>query len=226
MSILEFGLESGEAIATIDGGPAHQPIAPSDGFAADATGFRPSDEALMEAVANRDAAAFSELVDRHLKRVVGVAAKMLGSRGDAEEIAQEAFIRVWSHAPRWRPIDSGRGAPFRTWLYRIVLNLVIDRKRQRVMGPLDEVHDPADESASGFDRVYNNELSAVVASAVSRLPERQRAVLVLCFFEGRTNVEAGRLLSLTVSAVESLLVRARRALRAELGGLYREVSAG
>jgi RNA polymerase sigma-70 factor (ECF subfamily) len=74
--------------------------------------------------------------------------------------------------------------------------------------------------------LYNAEMATLVTAAVSRLPERQRAVLVLCFFEGRTNVEAGKLLSLTVSAVESLLVRARRALREELGGAYRELSAG
>jgi RNA polymerase sigma-70 factor (ECF subfamily) len=186
----------------------------------------PSDETLMEAVARGDKAAFSELIHRHLKRVIGVASRMLGSRGDGEEVAQEAFIRVWSCAPRWRPIDNGRGAPFRTWLYRIVLNLVIDRKRQRVMSPLDEVFEPVDESDNGFDRLYNAEMAALVTAAVSRLPERQRAVLVMCFFEGRTNVEAGKLLSLTVSAVESLLVRARRALREELGGAYRELSAG
>jgi RNA polymerase sigma-70 factor (ECF subfamily) len=192
----------------------------------DAAAAPRSDEDLMELVAKGDSAAFSELVHRHLRRVVGVASRMLGSRNDGEEIAQEAFIRVWSYAPKWRPVDNGRGAPFRTWLYRIVLNLVIDRKRQRVMAPLDDVFEPADESADGFDALYREELSEVVASAVSRLPERQRAVLMLCFFEGRTNVEAGRLLSLTVSAVESLLVRARRALRVELGGAYRELSAG
>jgi RNA polymerase sigma-70 factor (ECF subfamily) len=213
MSTLESGLELGDA----GGAPLDWP---------DAVAPRRSDEDLMEAVARRDAGAFSELIHRHLKRVVGVASRMLGSRNDGEEIAQEAFIRVWSYAPKWRPVDNGRGAPFRTWLYRIVLNLVIDRKRQRVMAPLDDVFEPADESADGFDTLYHEELSEVVASAVSRLPERQRAVLMLCFFEGRTNVEAGRLLSLTVSAVESLLVRARRALRAELGGAYRELSAG
>ncbi len=216
MSTSEYGLESGKAGATV--------VAPMEG--PDAAAAPRSDEDLMELVAKGDSAAFSELVHRHLRRVVGVASRMLGSRNDGEEIAQEAFIRVWSYAPKWRPVDNGRGAPFRTWLYRIVLNLVIDRKRQRVMAPLDDVFEPADESADGFDALYREELSEVVASAVSRLPERQRAVLMLCFFEGRTNVEAGRLLSLTVSAVESLLVRARRALRVELGGAYRELSAG
>jgi RNA polymerase sigma-70 factor (ECF subfamily) len=213
MSTFESDLES----AAAGGAPVDWP---------DTVAPRRSDEDLMEAVAKGDAAAFSELIHRHLKRVVGVASRMLGSRNDGEEVAQEAFIRVWSYAPKWRPVDNGRGAPFRTWLYRIVLNLVIDRKRQRVMAPLDDVFEPADESDDGFDKLYHEELSKVVASAVSRLPERQRAVLLLCFFEGRTNVEAGRLLSLTVSAVESLLVRARRALRAELGGAYRELSAG
>jgi RNA polymerase sigma-70 factor (ECF subfamily) len=192
----------------------------------DARLARRSDEELMRAVAQRDPAAFSELVNRHLMRVVGVASRMLGSRNDGEEIAQEAFIRVWSYAPRWLPVDTGRGAPFRTWLYRIVLNLVIDRKRQRVMAPLDDAYEPVDESGTGFDTLYREELSDIVASAVARLPERQRAVLVLCCLEGRSNIEASRLMSLTVSAVESLLVRARRALREDLGGAYAELSAG
>jgi RNA polymerase sigma-70 factor (ECF subfamily) len=183
-----------------------------------------TDEALMASIATGDRAAFDVLVKRHLSRVVGVASRMLSSRGDGEEVAQEAFVRVWTYAPRWQPVDNGRGAPFRTWLYRIVLNLVIDRKRQRPLVPIDDTYDPVDESDDGFAQLYRQQLSQAVAAAVARLPDRQRAVLVLCFFEGRSNIEAGKILSLTVSAVESLLVRARRSLREDLGTSYSELA--
>jgi RNA polymerase sigma-70 factor (ECF subfamily) len=188
--------------------------------------FRPptTDEDLMEAIATGDSDAFAKLVKRHLRRVVSLASSMQGSRTDCEEIAQEAFLRVWATASRWRPTSRGGGAAFKTWLYRVVLNLVIDRKRQRVMVPIDETYGPADESDDGFAHLYRQQVSSLVSAAISRLPERQRAALILCFFEGLSNLEAGRILSLSVSSVESLLSRARRALKEDLGELYQELS--
>ncbi len=230
MSLMETGLAGAAPLPD----PPAWTLAPATSAPATSTVSRPavpddegsSDEALMAAIATGDRAAFGELVKRHLSRAIGVASRMLGSRVDGEEIAQEAFVRVWSYAPRWRPVDNGRGAPFRTWLYRIVLNLVIDRKRQRTLVPIDDSWDPIDESDDGFAQLYSRQISETVAAAVGRLPERQRAVLMLCFFEGRSNIEAGKMLSLTVSAVESLLVRARRSLRADLGGIYAELANG
>src|ERR1700753_2685612 len=93
-----------------------------------------SDEVLMAAIAVGDQQAFSRLVERHLARTVGLATRLMGSRADGEEIAQEAFARVWSHASRWRPMGAGGNARFTTWLYRIVMNLAIDRKLRPVHG--------------------------------------------------------------------------------------------
>lgn len=183
-----------------------------------------SDEALMAAIAEEDGYAFSQLVQRHLARTIGLATRLMGTRADGEEIAQEAFARVWSHAARWRPIGGGGNARFTTWLYRIVVNLAIDRKRRPGFAPIEDVDEPVDEADDGFVRIHRKQVSDSVAAAMKRLPERQRTALTLCFFEGMSNIEAGKIMSLSVGAVESLLVRARRTLRVDLAGTYEELS--
>jgi RNA polymerase sigma-70 factor (ECF subfamily) len=183
-----------------------------------------SDEMLMAAVATADQLAFSRLVERHLARTVGLATRLMGSRADGEEIAQEAFARVWSHAARWRPLGGGGNARFTTWLYRIVVNLAIDRKRRPVHAAMDDVDEPVDEADDGFVLIHRRQVSDAVTTAMMQLPERQRVALALCFFEGMSNIEAGVIMSLSVGAVESLLVRARRSLRQGLAGVYEELS--
>jgi RNA polymerase sigma-70 factor (ECF subfamily) len=185
-----------------------------------------SDETLMASIATGDQFAFSRLVERHLSRTVGLATRLMGSRADGEEVAQEAFARVWSHAARWRPIGGGGNARFTTWLYRIVVNLAIDRKRRPVHAAMDDVDEPVDESDNGFVQIHRRQVSDAVTAAMMRLPERQRVALALCFFEEMSNIEAGKIMSLSVGAIESLLVRARRALRQELTGVYEELSEG
>jgi RNA polymerase sigma-70 factor (ECF subfamily) len=182
-----------------------------------------SDETLMAAIAAGDQVAFSRLVERHLSRTVGLATRLMGARADGEEIAQEAFARVWSHAARWRPIGGGGNARFTTWLYRIVVNLAIDRKRRPALASMDDVEEPIDDADDGFAQIHHRQVSSAVTAAMARLPERQRVALSLCFFEGMSNIEAGKIMSLSVGAVESLLVRARRALRQELSGVYEEL---
>jgi RNA polymerase sigma-70 factor (ECF subfamily) len=185
-----------------------------------------SDEMLMAAIATSDQLAFARLVERHLARTVGLATRLMGSRADGEEIAQEAFTRVWTHAARWRPLGGGGNARFTTWLYRIVVNLAIDRKRRPVHAAMDDVDEPVDEADDGFVRIHRRQISDAVTVAMMQLPERQRVALALCFFEGMSNIEAGVIMSLSVGAVESLLVRARRSLRQGLAGVYEELSEG
>jgi RNA polymerase sigma-70 factor (ECF subfamily) len=180
----------------------------------------------MAAIASGDRLAFARLVERHLARTVGLGTRLMGSRADGEEIAQEAFSRVWSHATRWRPMGSGGNARFTTWLYRIVVNLAIDRKRRPSHAPMDDVDEPVDEADDGFKRIHRRQVSDAVTEAMLQLPERQRVALALCFFEGMSNIEAGKIMALSVGAVESLLVRARRSLRQVLGQVYEELSEG
>ncbi len=182
-----------------------------------------SDEELMRLAASGDQQAFTKLVDRHLGRIVGLATKFLGSRNDAEEIAQEAFIRVWRFAPRWLPAEDFGDARFNTWLYRIVVNLIIDHKRRNQPYQLSDLSEILDYSSDSFDKLYGRELSSAISQSISRLPRRQKMALTLCFFNGVSNFEAAKIMSLTVGAVESLLVRARRTVRSDLNGLYLEV---
>ena len=100
-----------------------------------------SDEALMARVARGDEAAYRLLSRRHVPAMLGLARRILGNAADAEDVAQEAMLRVWTHAPRWQPL-----AQFRTWLTRVVVNLCLDRKRRAPWVALEaagEIVDPA-----------------------------------------------------------------------------------
>jgi RNA polymerase sigma-70 factor (ECF subfamily) len=182
-----------------------------------------SDEALMVEIGTGDTNAFKTLMNRHLGRTVRIAARLLDTPNDAEEIAQEAFLRVWRSAASWRPIGAGGSASFSTWLHRIVLNLVIDLKRRKAPLQLDETYDAVDETDDSFAQLSGRQLAQTVSAAIGRLPERQRIALTLCFFEGMSNAEASALLGASIKGVESLLVRARCRLKAELKAAYDEL---
>lgn len=170
------------------------------------------DEVLMARVATADSAAFSRLLARHVAFATALAGRMTGSRADAEDIVQEAFLRVWKTAPRWR----ADGASFRTWFSRVLVNLCIDRHRRPKPLPLEAAGDPPDAAAAADQRLMESEEAVALKRAVSRLPSRQRAALALCYWQEMSNIEAAEILDLSVGAVESLLVRARRRLRAML----------
>ena len=173
------------------------------------------DAALMQKIACGDNRAFEKLVQRHLPRSVRMAARITGSAAEAEDAVQEAFIRVWKHAADWESPDAA-GAQFSTWFYRIVLNLCIDHKRKKVFTPLEEITEPDDGRDNAETGLQRRELSQRVRGAVDTLPDRQRAAFVLCFYEERSNKEAATLLGVSVKALESLLVRARKALHDKL----------
>ena len=178
-----------------------------------------SDEELMAAIGRGDQRAFSGLVERHVRRATTLAARITLNRSDAEEVVQEAFLRVWTKAPNWRPQSGAGDALFATWFHRVVVNLSIDRRRRPVAEDLAKAPEIADDAPSAAEALSSKEISARVATAVAALPERQRAALALCHFEGMSNVEAAEVLGLSVGAVESLLVRARRALKLSLAEL-------
>ena len=172
------------------------------------------DTALMHRIARGDHAAYRLLVDKYLRHAVTVAYRVLFNRNDAEEVAQEAFLRVWQHAARWR---ADGGASFKTWLNRVVVNLCIDRKRRPGMAALDDQVEIVDEDrATPYEDRLATETSDRVALALQKLPERQRAAILLCFWEGESNIDAARALDISVGALESLLIRAKRALRDDL----------
>ncbi len=130
---------------------------------------------------------------------------------DAEDVVQEAWLRVWTTAARWRPT-----AAFKTWLYRVLVNLCLDRRRRRDHAALDGIAEPADDAPDATMTIEATETARIVAAAIAELPERQRAALVLSYYEGLSNAECATVLDATVAGVEALLVRARRALRVSL----------
>jgi RNA polymerase sigma-70 factor, ECF subfamily len=158
-----------------------------------------------------DEPAFRVLARRHLAPSLGLAVRITGNRSDAEEVVQEALLRVWVNAPRWTP-----SAAFRTWLYRVVVNLCLDRRRRVPMAPLEEAGDPPDPEPDAAARIESAETARMVADAVQALPERQRMALVLTYYQGLSNAETAAVLETTVSSVEALLVRAKRALRVRI----------
>lgn len=170
------------------------------------------DAALLAGAAAGDETAFAQLVDRHLPRLHGLAWRALGSVAEAEEVAQETLLRAWRQLPSWQ----GGKALFSTWLHRVALNLVNDRLRaRREQVPIEDaglVSEEAqpDRSASEAQR------AARVRQALQALPERQRDAILLCHYEGMGNIEAAAALEVSVEALESLVSRARRALRQSL----------
>jgi len=173
-----------------------------------------SDEDLMARIADADARAFETLARRHADRAFVLALRIARNRADADEVVQEAMLRVWVNAPRWRP-----DAAFRTWLYRIVVNLCLDRRRHAPFAPLEAADEPPDTSPDAVSRIAAAETGKLVAAALDALPERQRVALVLTYYEGLSNAETAAVLATSVSSIEALLVRAKRSLRRTLGPL-------
>lgn len=166
----------------------------------------------MERVARGDRAACRTVMDYHLKPVLGLAFRLLGDGAEAEDVAQEAFIRLWQQAPRWRP-----EARVGTWLFQVARNLCIDRLRRRresIPATLPEVPDSRDTPERAYQR---SQVAARVHQAVGALPERQRTAIHLVHFQGMDNREAARMLNVGVRALESLLARGRRTLKDRLG---------
>lgn len=171
-----------------------------------------NDLALMGRVAKGDEAAYRLLSRRHVPAMLGLARRILGNAADAEDVVQEAMLRVWTHAPRWEPL-----AAFRTWLTRIVVNLCLDRKRKAPWVDLEAVGEIADPAPNAGDEAERNERDRLVDQAIAQLPDRQRTAIVLTYGEGMSNAEVAEVMGTTVSAVETLLVRGKQGLRRALG---------
>lgn len=181
-------------------------------------GLAPSadpDEELLRRVAVGDPAAIQAMVARKLPRLLSLATRMLGDPVEAEDVAQEAMLRVWKQAPKWRPGQ----ARFDTWLHRVGLNLCYDRLRRKRETPIDRIPEMVDDSPAPDRGLLAAETGARVQSVLLKLPERQREAIVLCHYQELGNIEAAHLMGVSVEALESLLSRARRSLRLSLADM-------
>jgi RNA polymerase sigma-70 factor (ECF subfamily) len=172
-----------------------------------------NDEAILVAEAGAgDSRAFGVLMERHLGGIVSIARRMLRDDAEAEDVAQEAFLRLWRSGATLEIGPAG----IRPWLRRVVSNLCLDRVRGqgrvKVVEELPEVPEPAKQLAA----LESQDVQRRVGGAMQKLPERQRLALTLFHFEGLSQIEIGNILGVSDEAVESLLSRARRQLKADL----------
>ena len=171
------------------------------------------DEAgLMARLAQGDAVVFRTLIDAHAVGLRRIAYRMIGDASEAEDIAQEALLRLWEHAARWRPTGSAIGA----WLTRVAINLCFDRLRRKRFMSSAEVPDTIDDKPSADVVIDAERARAATVACVTALPERQRAAIVLTYYEELSNVKAAEAMDMNIKAFESLLQRARTALRTAL----------
>lgn len=173
------------------------------------------DQELVARVGRGDPAAVQALVARKLPRMLQLAQRMLGDAAEAEDVAQEVFVRAWKQAPTWVP----GAARFDTWLHRVALNLCYDRLRRRRERPTAEPPEQPDTGPAPDRGLLARDTQLRVTAALSALPERQREAVVLCHYQDLGNIEAAALMGVSVEALESLLSRGRRALRAMLADL-------
>ncbi len=182
------------------------------------------DIAWMARLKTGDTAALQNLIEAHQQRIIGTVTKMLGDEAEAEDVAQQVFIRVWKSAGRYEPT-----AKFTTWLYKITRNLVFNELRRRKrhtaqsldrpLGSDDDDRAPqiADPSVKAPDTaLLDAEMQAAIQSAIDSLPETQRLAIILRRYDDVSYEEIAEILELTVPAVKSVLFRARTDLREKL----------
>ncbi len=179
------------------------------------------DAALLVAYAKGDPDAATVLTRRLLPNVLGQATRMLNDRAEAEDVAQEAMIRLWKVAPDWRQDE----AKVSTWLYRVVANLCTDRLRKRRgnLG-LDQIAEVDDGNPSAARELQSKRRVFALKDALAQLPERQAQAVALRHLEGLSNPEIAEVMDITITAVENLTARGKRSLiallaeqKAELG---------
>lgn len=185
-----------------------QPAAAARGGATASGATREADAALMARIASGDATAFQDVVANRLDRVLAVSRRMLGDEAEAEDVAQEALLRLWRQAGKW---DGGR-ALISTWLYRVAVNLCVDRiraRKEKTTGELPEIAASAEQERG----LEEEALKDFVDKGLQSLPERQRTAIVLFHHEELSMTEVAEMMETSVEAVESLLARGRRALK-------------
>lgn len=170
------------------------------------------DQELMIAIQAGNARAYESAVKKHLKSISHYAFRMLGNTKDTEDITQETFLRLWTHADTWH----SEKASVSTWLHRIAHNLCIDYLRKDKSAITSEYLDEHEGHESPAEQPDKDARLSSLRDALAQLPERQRSAIVLNHYHGFSNREIAQIMEISVDALESILARARRGLKAEL----------
>ena len=178
---------------------------------------------MLLASARRDSVAFAELVSRYYKPVYRMVWRMMNGNAETEDVAQEAFVKLWQNPAQIREAGALKG-----WLMRVASNLAIDRLRRKPHADLDLIGDVADARQVTGAALDEKAATGRVDQAIALLPERQKLAVTLVYFEGMSNISAASAMEISVDAIESLLTRGRRALKESLvedwRGLLEELS--
>ena len=170
------------------------------------------DAELLPRIAAGDQTATRQMVTHKLPRLLALGVRMLNNRAEAEDVAQETFVRVWKHAANWQTGE----AKFDTWLHRVALNLCYDRLRSRAEIVSENTLEQIDPALIPEEKLVKMQQGDQVCAALALLPNRQREALVLQYYQEFSNSEAAALMEVSVDALESLLSRARRNLKSLL----------
>ncbi|MCC4240255.1 sigma-70 family RNA polymerase sigma factor [Thalassospira povalilytica] len=171
------------------------------------------DNSLVARMVQGDKRAYRVVVERYYRGIVGIARRMGLTGGDAEDVAQDVFVRVWLHREKWR---ADGGATFKTWLYRVAVNRVIDIKRKPQFVDGAELDEVPDEAMSAVDRLAQHQEFKRLRLAIKKLSDQQQIAINLFYDRELSNQEAASIMGVSVNAMESLLKRARKRLREEL----------
>ncbi|QIE47473.1 RNA polymerase sigma factor [Pseudohalocynthiibacter aestuariivivens] len=177
------------------------------------------DDVLLVRFAQGDASAARVLTLRMTPRVFAHAVRMLGNRAEAEDVAQEAMLRLWRVASDWRAGE----AKVTTWLYRVTANLCLDRLRRGDGIAQEMTEEPVDPAPGPGAAMQEQSRTDALQAALARLPERQRQAVVLRHLDGLGNIQIAEIMGISAEAVESLTARGKRALSADLAGRQAEL---
>ena len=168
------------------------------------------DQQLLGFIQDGSHPAFAELVRRHTERFYRLAYRYVQSKEAAEDIVQDAFLKLWEDPAKWQP---GRNSKFTTWFYRVVVNLCLDVQKKKRPVELGEQMPLVDERETADQAIIRAQEERILEREIAALPERQRTALNLCFDEGLTNQQAAEVMGVNLKALQSLIMRAKTTLK-------------
>jgi RNA polymerase sigma-70 factor, ECF subfamily len=169
-----------------------------------------TDEQLLGLIQRGNHQAFSTLVERHNLRFYRLAYRYLQSRDAAEDVVQDAFLKLWEDPSRWQ---AQHRTKFTTWFYRVVVNLCLDRQKKKTPVELDSETLLPENGESIDETMIRAQEQNRLEKEIATLPERQRTALNLCFDQELTNQEAAEVMGVNLKALQSLIMRAKSTLK-------------
>lgn len=181
--------------------------------------IKSSDEELLELIIEKDHSAFTELVTRYTKKFYSVSYRILGNQSDAEDMVQDAFLKLWNDPELW---DKEQKTKFTTWFYRVLINQCLDYKRKKSYRNHDEYEETRIGERSTGKIMEQKSTNELINTYIMKLPEKQQIALNLCYYENLTRAEAGEIMELTPKGVQSLVSRAKDNLKQKLKLYYEQ----